>query len=99
MTLSFCAAFDARSTLYLSPFSYTPTSLMDSLQEYIGLADELRTQFAAGDDAALVTAAVAARAELDAAAAAREGAATSELERKKRAVCVGERGRADVRAC
>jgi len=72
---------------------------MDSLQEYIGLADELRTQFAAGDDAALVTAAVAARAELDAAAAAREGAATSELERKKRAVCVGERGRADVRAC
>ena len=55
---------------------------MDSLQEYIGLADELRTQFTAGEDAALVTAAVAAQAELAAAAAAREGRATTELERE-----------------
>jgi len=58
------------------------TFLMDSLQEYIGLAEELRTQFASGEDAALVTAAVAAGAELAAAAAAREGRATTEIERE-----------------
>lgn len=55
---------------------------MDSLQEYIGLANELRTQFAAGDDAASVASVVAARAQLDAAVAAREGGAASAIERE-----------------